>query len=370
MKSRLFILLLLIIFPNVCYATIGLGGLVLFWYLFYIIAAVVLLVQIKFIFTILRKKLTADELKRKPRFFIATLVLWLILPSYYYLSVSPHVYWLCLLHLWLSFLVIPIYVNNQKIKRMTKQSIVIIGFILALITPNFVNLYQYVPVENKVLSNPQKVLVDYKNEIVELENGFYRKQKLKYFVTTGDIIELVFDGQNYKVFKRRTNYIKHDYLFNFQWFNKEYDMYKKQQVFGLLVKLDDNIEFKAAPNALTFYCHQQCNLMVLKSLVEKGADVNSQGSAGNSILHYVAGSGTIEHIGYLLDKGAKINGSRKYVLPISRALYNEKNGVDIIKFLLKKGAVINARFIQDLDSLPDRKRRSAIRELISEYRKN
>ncbi len=237
-QMRFFLIALLVTRPSISYATIGLDGLVLFDYLFYIIVAISLLIQI---IIFLKKKDVVNSFPLK-----IILLLFLTLPMYYYLSVSPHVYWLCLLHLWLLMLVITRHFQDHEF--LLKLSLVAFGFALALITPNLINLYKYIPFENNPLNNEQTVLFHYSNKVIELESGLYY-QYLSPQLETGDIVELKEYSSKYYILRKIIDYTAEErltkkHLFNFPLFTKKYNKYKKFQPTGHLVKCNKDVDFK------------------------------------------------------------------------------------------------------------------------------
>lgn len=381
MNFRLIGVVFFCLFPFKAFAHGGLSGLsIIVDFLFWISA----LVFIGFILASFVTNAKKRQKQQKTDLYLVTKI-FLGIYSPVYLLLTPIVsgisssqlaifQWLIPLHLFLTSSIFYFYTDTFKSKiKLTLITVLLIG--LSFVASQGVNFYYYVPVENQTLSNPQEVLMDYKNDIIELESGFYRKRELSYRVSTGDVIELIPNGQRYNVYKMYEKGMafpkfmlinKSRYFFNFPWFRKEYSRYQREQVIGSLERLDDNVDFKVASDALLhFKCRKLCSLRELKALVEKGADVNVQYLNGNSILHSIVHAGTIDHVRYLLSKGAKINVVGGKYLPINYALNNKKYGLDIIKLLLKKGATINARFISDVEALPESKRKEEIKILIS-----
>jgi hypothetical protein len=61
-------------------------------------------------------------------------------------------------------------------------------------------------VENNLLQNEKEVYVNYLNNIVELDDGFYSKQRLHSILKSGDKVELKEEGGKYFVYGKSVDY--------------------------------------------------------------------------------------------------------------------------------------------------------------------
>jgi hypothetical protein len=76
---------------------------------------------------------------------------------------------------------------------------------------------------------------------------------------------------------------------------------------------------------------------IIRTLLDKGADVNSRDIRGGTPLHLAAYYGPIESVILLVDKGSDVNATENFgKTPL--VLAAEGNHVDIIKYLISKGA--------------------------------
>lgn len=87
----------------------------------------------------------------------------------------------------------------------------------------------------------------------------------------------------------------------------------------------------------------------LKDLIHAGVDVNAQNNEGTALLSALMwiDQRTVlwEVLGLLLEAGAKVNAPNNYgITPLMRAIQRQSlYGIDIVNFLLDKGADINAQ---------------------------
>jgi len=79
----------------------------------------------------------------------------------------------------------------------------------------------------------------------------------------------------------------------------------------------------------------------VKTLLDKGADVNVRDADGNTALDWAAGEGQLEIVKILLDKGADVN--VKGMLGFTPLMAATTHGhTEIVKILLDRGADVNA----------------------------
>jgi len=88
---------------------------------------------------------------------------------------------------------------------------------------------------------------------------------------------------------------------------------------------------------------------IVKYLVDKGANVNSQDEVGSTPLHYSAES-SLEIVKYLVNKGAYVNAQNNNdETPLHLAI--EKTSLEIVKYLVDKGADVNTKNEEGLTPL-------------------
>ncbi len=84
------------------------------------------------------------------------------------------------------------------------------------------------------------------------------------------------------------------------------------------------------------------NLTLIKSLIEKGANVNTKNEYGLTALHIAVVKGNLQIIKYLVEKGADVkakNEDDKTVLNYAK----DRNNLEIVKYLIEKGADVNGK---------------------------
>ena len=92
------------------------------------------------------------------------------------------------------------------------------------------------------------------------------------------------------------------------------------------------------------------HLDVVKYLVEKGADVNAKGRSGRSVLHeaayYISSKRErtqgLEVVKYLVEKGADVNAKDRSGRSVLHAAAYYKH-FEVVKYLVEKGADVNAK---------------------------
>ncbi len=88
------------------------------------------------------------------------------------------------------------------------------------------------------------------------------------------------------------------------------------------------------------YAIKTSNLDIIKYLVEKGANVNNKNAFGETVFYYAVQEANLEIIKYLTEKGANINEKNKDGFPfLTIALKNKK--IDLVKCLVENGIDIN-----------------------------
>ena len=244
-------ILFLFIVPGACYATTGLGGMVIFLYPVYaVISAIILFLHSSLDSFIPKKSHGEGEI-----YYLTTetalVVLGLTVPLYYYAaSISQVFYGLCVLHLVLAILVLSRFVKNRSLRMKLTVSYIVIAVGLAFFTPQMVNVYKYVPIENNPLEGAQQVLANHPDKIVELEDGLYRQHSISQELKAGRLVELRRYGEKFQVWVKTRSYyyepregatvapIIKNYLFNIPIFKKEYNRYSKLSLPGYLTRVD------------------------------------------------------------------------------------------------------------------------------------
>ena len=100
---------------------------------------------------------------------------------------------------------------------------------------------------------------------------------------------------------------------------------------------------QVSPNERLLIAVTDGSLSRVKSSLVDGANVNAKRSNGTTALHTACSRGYFEIVQYLVENGADINvrGGDENDTPLIWAVYNERNNIS--KFLVDKGANINAR---------------------------
>jgi ankyrin repeat protein len=78
---------------------------------------------------------------------------------------------------------------------------------------------------------------------------------------------------------------------------------------------------------------------IVQLLLEKGIDVNSKASDGQTPLHYASQRGHVEVVQLLLEKGADVNAAADGSMPLHWT--SEGGHVEVVQLLLEKGADMN-----------------------------
>lgn len=81
---------------------------------------------------------------------------------------------------------------------------------------------------------------------------------------------------------------------------------------------------------------------IIKRLINLGFDVNTQDSNGETALHVAVEHGNLEIVKFLLKKDANINAKTKYNRTPIWMIDDEKMSVEILKLLISKGVDVNA----------------------------
>lgn len=200
------------------------------------------------IFFYINKSRNSEDRHAKSRLVNSILVLLLTSPVYSYLGESPYVIWLCLMNLWLLRAVILELIKSNSFNYSIVNGLFIISVVyLSLITPDFLNLYVYEPIENQVLTNPQKIIAIREDGSIQLVDGMYQAHNVYLGNEIGKRIELVLreDTNEYEIYlsepsddwyhSETKNY---NALFNFPVLEKKFDKYARKKHTGYLTKLE------------------------------------------------------------------------------------------------------------------------------------
>jgi len=100
---------------------------------------------------------------------------------------------------------------------------------------------------------------------------------------------------------------------------------------------------QVSPNERLINAAADGSISRVQSALADGANVNAKRSAGTTALHYASSRGYLEIVQLLVESGADVNvrGGDDNDTPLIWAVYNERNAV--AKYLVDKGANINAR---------------------------
>ena len=92
------------------------------------------------------------------------------------------------------------------------------------------------------------------------------------------------------------------------------------------------------------------NLEKVKSLREKGADMNAKSQCGSTLLHWACHSGKLEIAKYLIEKGADVNAKDKEgATPFHYAC--RYGNLELVKYLVEEhGVDVNAKNRNRTDS--------------------
>lgn len=87
------------------------------------------------------------------------------------------------------------------------------------------------------------------------------------------------------------------------------------------------------------------NLEIVKMLVEKKADIHQKNYLHFTPMFYAAIKGNLDCLRYFIEeKGMDVNSKDKIgMTPLIRTCYQEKEHLEIVKYLLEKGASVNER---------------------------
>jgi hypothetical protein len=89
-------------------------------------------------------------------------------------------------------------------------------------------------------------------------------------------------------------------------------------------------------------CTDIVRLLIVRALLDKGADVNAKNKNGNTPLRFAAMADDTDIVKALLDKGADMN--MRNELGTTALMYSASEGrLDIVKLLLEKGADVNIK---------------------------
>ena len=118
-----------------------------------------------------------------------------------------------------------------------------------------------------------------------------------------------------------------------------HDRFDRFDIVKLLIEYgaDVNTHDGYSNYLLTF---AQFNINIFKLLLENGADINKPGRYGPVLVDYIHENGgdvSLEHIQFLIDSGADVNYNGNGT-PLMEAISSGANKLELIKFLLDKGA--------------------------------
>jgi len=94
--------------------------------------------------------------------------------------------------------------------------------------------------------------------------------------------------------------------------------------------------------ALMYASEMNDDLVIMKLLLDHGANANDADLQHNTLLMAAAGSGNIEKVRLLLDKGADVN-ARDNLGSTPLIIASNNGDLDIMRLLLQRGAQVNAR---------------------------
>lgn len=90
-------------------------------------------------------------------------------------------------------------------------------------------------------------------------------------------------------------------------------------------------------------CCQNGNLTLIKLLVSKGAEINLENQFGNTPVHAACLKGDMACVSFLLDNGSTVDSvNHLKSTPLHFACYNDKQNLELVKYLMSRGASITA----------------------------
>lgn len=118
---------------------------------------------------------------------------------------------------------------------------------------------------------------------------------------------------------------------------------EKLKALQAIKNLDGNINQEVSKRrSLIHLAAQYCDVDIVKSLVENGAEINIKDGKGRTALHYAAKWSKPEIIKYLVSKGADIN--EKTISSATPLMYATSQGnFDTVKTIIDLGAEINVQ---------------------------
>ena len=123
---------------------------------------------------------------------------------------------------------------------------------------------------------------------------------------------------------------------------------------NIITDFKKTTEVRERLNSELLKAAKEGELSRIKTILEKGADVNAKGNFGDTPLHhathYAAANCNIEIVRFLIEKGADVN-SETGLGDSPLAIAAESNNVELCKFLMEKGANVNIR--KDLTEIDD-----------------